>query len=146
MKVHGSVRQLERGVKIFKTYMNMMSEKVLILLCDVHSSFLIYFPFYCTHTHMYTKHSFLRAAAAAAIKLFLTKFYRRTQTHRGEATHTALTYDVLERISFFYYYFRFGGKSSPSLKNGAAHTCENTHTHTHVCGERERAKYFPYEN
>jgi hypothetical protein len=61
-----------RGVKIFKTYMNMMSEKVLILLCDVHSSlFSFIFPSIAhTHTRAYVYEKFLSlfvvAAAAAA--------------------------------------------------------------------------------
>lgn len=45
------VRDGDRRVEIFKTYMNMMSEKVLILLCDVHSSHLFFSPlaYMCTH-------------------------------------------------------------------------------------------------
>lgn len=48
-------KNVVEGVKIFKTYMNMMSEKVLILLCDVHSSFLIYFSLLLhIYTHLHT--------------------------------------------------------------------------------------------
>lgn len=119
-------KNVVEGVKIFKTYMNMMSEKVLILLCDVHSSFLIYFSLLLhIYTHLHTPKipffqflffffcSFMLYCCcwccSAVIKfLLLTKkfFTKRisyiphtyTQVHTSTYFHV---YDVLEKISFF---------------------------------------------
>ena len=55
----------KRRVDIFKTYMNMMSEKVLILLCEMYIALIYFSPFNCTYTHKFLPR---RPAAAAAIK------------------------------------------------------------------------------
>lgn len=68
------VRDGDRRVKIFKTYMNMMSEKVLILLCDVHSSHLFFLPIY-THTFLPL------SSSIKLLLLLLTKILHTQLTH-----------------------------------------------------------------
>jgi hypothetical protein len=109
-------KNVVEGVKIFKTYMNMMSEKVLILLCDVHSSFLIYFSLLLhIYTHLHTpKIPFFQFyfifflfmlycccwCCSAVIKLLLTKnFTNEYRTYTHKCTHPLIShvYDVLEK-------------------------------------------------